>query len=156
MVFPEKMAKAYLISKVSCLCHVAEQPDFHDAREQLYPCHNLQEIRMSRSHGIGELWYLVGVLHDVRWERGIDDEVAIVRNDGSSFRLGHSERRVRRAESVVQILQDFGVCKRDDFYGDAWELLRTAELDRWKREDMGRNVRWCRGTRHFSGSQQLG
>ena len=41
---PGKVVSAYLISEVSCLCHMAEQANFHNAGKHFYSCHNLQSL----------------------------------------------------------------------------------------------------------------
>ena len=59
----------------------------------------------------------------VEWR--VDDEVTVVRYDGSGFRscaLSHSKGRSRGAE-VVDILQKFGVRDRRDFDRDALLVL---------------------------------
>jgi hypothetical protein len=68
--------------------------------------------------------YHVWLLHDFPAERRVYDKVAVVGDDGSSFRDCHAQSRVRGFEELVQVPQHLGVRERDDLDGDARRSLR--------------------------------
>jgi hypothetical protein len=72
-----------LIPKIRRLGHMTEQPHLHHARQHLDPLQ--QRIRL---------------LHHVGGEGGVDDEVAVVGDDGAGFVDCHAQGRRWGAEGV--------------------------------------------------------
>ena len=79
--------------------------------------------RQSLAHSKRSGTHSVRVPHKLLREGRVDDEVAVIRDDGSGLGLGHTQLGLWRPDEV-QVLQNLRVRERDDLYGDALFPLR--------------------------------